>query len=65
MEAEFNCEYTDEIICPYCGHEFSDSFALFCDNVGEEAENSCGECNKIFITTTNTIYLFSTRKLED
>lgn len=38
-----DCEFTKEIVCPYCGHTFSDSWEycdfddeMFCDECGNE-----------------------------
>lgn len=40
-------QYTDEIVCPYCGYEFRDSWEY--DGAdGEDNETECGECGKEF-----------------
>jgi hypothetical protein len=48
---EIDCSFTEEIVCPHCGYEFSDSYELFEFhnshgeyNVGVE----CDECSKEF-----------------
>lgn len=38
---EINTTLTDEIVCPHCGHEFSDSWDVDGDQVVKCAE--CGE----------------------
>lgn len=41
---EIDHEYTDEIVCPWCGYKYSDSWELT-QNDGEE---ECRECRKSF-----------------
>lgn len=43
-----NCSYTDEIVCPHCGYEFSDSWEIRGD-IGE-----CHECEKRFCIERET-----------
>ena len=43
MNEEIDCEYTDEIVCPYCGYELGDSYEL-----GESGEYDCDKCGKEF-----------------
>ena len=44
MSKEIDHEYTDEIVCPYCGHEFSESYEFS----GDSGEEECYECGKEF-----------------
>lgn len=44
MNKEIDHEYTDEIVCPYCGCEFGDSW----DIDGDSGELECYECEKEF-----------------
>ena len=44
MNKEIDHNYTDEIVCPYCGHEFGDSWEIDADSGEEE----CYECGKKF-----------------
>jgi hypothetical protein len=41
---DFDTKYTDEVICPYCGFEYSDSWEFhdYHDKI------TCCECNKKF-----------------
>lgn len=39
-----NCLYTKEVVCPYCGNEFTDSWEL--DN--SEDELYCDDCDNTF-----------------
>lgn len=43
---DIDCSGTDEIVCPYCGYQFSDSGEL-ADYGGGETQ--CDECNKNFL----------------
>ena len=43
MNKEIDCKYTDEIVCPYCGCEFSESYEF-----GDSGECECDECGKEF-----------------
>lgn len=57
---EIECKNTDEIVCPYCGFEFSDSWEY--DQDTEEID--CLECDKTFNMTRNVYIDYSTSKLE-
>jgi hypothetical protein len=49
MEKEIDCSYTDEVVCPYCGFEFGDSYELFEFNFRDYIEGlECDECKKEF-----------------
>ena len=57
-------EYTNEIVCPYCGYEFDDS----CE-CGEGCEEDiglveCDECEKEFYATRSFTITYSTAKAE-
>jgi len=44
MGKSIDCEYTSEIVCPYCGEEVGDSWEF----EGEDGEWECHECEKTF-----------------
>jgi hypothetical protein len=50
-------EYTNEIVCPYCGAEFLDSWELGAYDILE-----C-DCGKKFISTRNTEVTYTTEKI--
>ncbi len=54
-------ECVDEITCPFCGNEFSDSWEY---GSGEEDIGliECGECEKGFYATRNISISYSTEK---
>lgn len=60
-EKEIDHEYTKEIVCPYCGYEFLDSF-----EIGSDEEDlgliECDECGKHFYATRNMEITYSTEK---
>ena len=49
-------EYTEEIVCPYCGYKYSDSWEY--DNEGGELE--CYECGKTFNYSKDVSVSYST-----
>ena len=60
--SEFNCDGTDEIVCPHCGHEFSDSWDY---GSGEDiGELACGECDKAFYARRNISTTYSSELLK-
>lgn len=51
-------EYTDEPVCPYCGHEQGDSFEMSDDSVYD-----CSKCGKHFKLNDHVSRMFTTYKL--
>jgi DNA-directed RNA polymerase subunit RPC12/RpoP len=61
MTQDIDHSYTDEIVCPYCGYEFGDSWEFF--NTGnEDPQIDCEECNKTFVASRNETITYSTYK---
>lgn len=60
-EEEIDHEYTDEIVCPYCGYEFLDSF-----EISSEEEDlgliECDKCGEQFYASRNIQVTYSTEK---
>ncbi len=44
MSKEIDTEYTDEVVCPYCGAEQGESWELADNN----DDYDCNECGKVF-----------------
>lgn len=57
-DEEIDCEYTDEIVCPHCGHEFRDSFEY--PEYVEEIE--CYQCEGKFSMNRNITITYCTEK---
>ncbi len=55
---EINHEWTNEVVCPYCGYEFSDSYE-FGDSDGDI---ECDECEKLFYFYPETTVTYSTQR---
>jgi transcription elongation factor Elf1 len=53
-------EYTDNIVCPYCGHEHIDSWEYDCN----DAEAYCGGCGEEFSYERIIQINYTTRKLK-
>lgn len=63
-DKEIICEGTDEIVCPYCGYEFRDSWEIFLD--GEcIATLDCPECEKEFSVKPNWDVTYYSSKIEE
>ena len=52
---EYDTDYTDEVVCPHCGHKHNDSWEI------EEGEYQCDECDGKFHVTINTTITYSTK----
>lgn len=57
-------EDTDEIVCPYCGYTFVDSWELAGDRDGETSQIQCLDCDKTFISVTHFSVTYSSKKAE-
>ena len=56
---EFECEYTAELVCPYCGEEQSDSWEV--SSTDEECGSAtCQHCNEEFDYSVNKSVDYST-----
>lgn len=62
MTKEIDHEYTDEVVCPYCGYEYGDSWVYFSRN-DEAVKIECDECGKCFRASQNVSVDYSTDKL--
>lgn len=62
QESEPDTEYTDDVICPYCGHKHesdSEDSSFYTDG---DHEFTCHHCSNEFSLTTNVTYTYSTEK---
>lgn len=60
---EFMHENTHEIVCPYCGYEFEDSWEVCMDTDGQLDNQECPECCKEFEAERILSVDYCTRKL--
>lgn len=56
-------EYTNEIVCPYCGNTFDDSWEIAGNSDGDISETDCGHCGKPFEFETHIRITYTTRKI--
>ena len=61
-EFDGDTEYTSEIVCPYCGYKFGDSYEYH-ENNGDEIE--CHDCENKFTLNIHFSVDYSTSKLEE
>jgi len=64
-QLSIDCEYTSEIVCPYCGYEFSDSWDVN-SSVGDgDLDNQeCDECGKTFFCRRDIDVSYVSEKLD-
>jgi hypothetical protein len=62
MIKEIDCSYTDEVVCPYCGHKDSESYEYF-QRSSDSVTISCNECDKVFRAHQEVSVDYSTEKL--
>ncbi len=57
---EIDHSYTREVVCPYCGYEFSDSWEF--DSRNNCGVEDCGECGKEFSWVRDVEVTYTTEK---
>ena len=60
MSKNIDHEYTDDIVCPYCGYTHRDSWELGADY----GDHDCGSCGKIFLYERDIVVSYSTSKTD-
>lgn len=58
MAAEIEHEYTAEVVCPWCGYEYTDSWEL-----SDEGDEECPNCWKPFRYSRDVTVDYSTEKI--
>ena len=56
LEFDGDTEYTNEVTCPHCGHQCSDSWEM------SEGEHECGDCGREFEMERDVTVSFSPPK---
>ena len=54
---EFDTEYTDEAICPWCGYEHKDSWEFL------DGEAECESCSRPFSVSKYVSVTYSTNRI--
>jgi transcription elongation factor Elf1 len=62
--SEFDHEHTEEIVCPYCGHEFSDSWYLGPSEGEHVGSTNCESCDKEFHYSRHIEVTYCTETVE-
>jgi uncharacterized Zn-finger protein len=62
MSDAIDCLDTNEIVCPYCGYEFSESWTYF-ESSGNEEKIQCPECDQKFTCSPDYTVTYYSRKL--
>ena len=57
----FDCDYTDEITCPYCGYADIDSWEMM---VEEDDNYECASCEKSFEVVRHLTIRYSSKPKE-
>lgn len=59
MIDELDTQFTDEIVCPHCGHVFSESYEYIGDDIVE-----CPECERKFELVSEEYVVYTTSKVD-
>lgn len=63
-EEHIHHEWTDEIVCPYCGHELSDSFDYGLEPNVTYVHIDCPKCEKEFCCGAEADIKYTTEKMK-
>ena len=64
MDKDIDCDFTTEIVCPYCGEEHLDSWEKDKDTFdGSLDDEECQRCGKTFEVQRNGEITYSTSKV--
>jgi len=61
---EIDHKYTNEIVCPWCGYTYRDSWEFNLDD-GESEVKDCGACEKTFEATRLITINYCTERAGD
>ena len=62
MSKEIDTSRKDDIICPHCGHTYTESWEVA--DYNNEGEQDCAECGKKFYWVEHRVVTYTTEKLE-
>jgi hypothetical protein len=58
MSTEIDCEFTDDLICPYCGYAHEDD-----GEMNEPGQMECSSCDKHFSYDVDYTKYFSSKQV--
>lgn len=62
MNTEFDCEYTSQVVCPWCGHKHKDSWEFFASTRNEGIDAECESCDKPMRINEHVTIQYTTKK---
>lgn len=62
-KAEIDHEYTQDLVCPFCGYTERDSWEIHGND--EDGETDCGECGETYRWSAHTDVTYCTEKPKD
>lgn len=65
LHEEIDHKYTEEIVCPYCGHEHQDSWERRGTDLNAEDEDQCESCEKTFKWYRGFSVWYNTAKVDN
>jgi len=63
-ESKIDCDYTSDIICPYCGYKFRDSWEVDFGSMEGVVEEICDKCENTFTVGRNVEVTYSSSKIK-
>jgi len=64
IPTHYDCLFSEEIICPWCGYQYADSREFFSSEDCGETEINCESCGKIIEVCQNVEVTYSAYKKE-
>lgn len=57
--------FTDEPVCPYCGHEETDAWEIDFGGCDGDTEHSCGSCGEDYHLSRQVTFHYASSKKEN
>ena len=58
-----NTEFTNQPICPYCGHAERDAWEIDFNGMDGDAEHTCGHCGEDYFLSRHVDIYYSSKRL--
>jgi len=62
-DSKIDHDHTNELVCPYCGYEFTDSWEF--NDTQDEQHVECHDCGKEFLLYVHISVDYTTRKKKE